>query len=266
MAASLGYAPSRLYRADGFWPLADILDTVLLTDQTGPVKKYDSSFYQVTGIEPVQGIGTHGLLSLWTQGTIPAGYTQPSGAVTGTINSGASLKSTPVTLQQNPRTVLSMRFVMKALALTGPVVQDIDLQAFLPGAVARWSVANDQGRINAQDQMFLPADSQIMPAQGALIVAPTTAQATQTHPKSVANLSEMNIFEINGPSFVINNNGASNLTAGTIGLVVWGFRYDLVPLKQGSDWVLKNVMGRAMAVPPVPFVVIPTAASVPQSQ
>ena len=85
------------------------------------------------------------------------------------------------------------------------------------------------------------------PAQNANQSLP--AVFPSVHPRDQANLSEMYIFEINGPTFKLWNNGSASVTAGVVALRVWGFRYDLVPLTYDGTWQKRWVYGKMQPAP-----------------
>src|SRR5690348_11975851 len=94
------FTDQRLFRARALEPVAALGDVVLLLDQQGPVKK--GPFFFVAGIEPVFGLGPHGMVLIYNQAGLasaPAGYgTQVNStqcipeAATGNIAAGASAK------------------------------------------------------------------------------------------------------------------------------------------------------------------------------
>src|SRR5260370_35282057 len=96
--------PGRLYASGSLEPIQDLYKTILLVDQRGPFKGRASAggasspFFRVTGIEPVIGLGAHGLTILWSHaGAPPAGYgapagTHPRGPAAGAIPANQTLK------------------------------------------------------------------------------------------------------------------------------------------------------------------------------
>lgn len=263
----------RLFRARALEPVAALGDVLYLLDQSGPLssQRFSTPYFAVAGIEPVRGLAPHNLLLLWSQaGTAPAGYGTGIGntnlipeAASGNIAQSASVKiANPKILQQGPRQLFHMRFTVKTLALTGIKEHDLEVQVFNPSASARFGLANaSPGFINMSDQMQDPADAIDSPAQNANQTLPAAYAAV--HPRDQENLTEMFIWEINGPTFQIWNNGSASLTAGAIGIRIWGFRYDLQPLNYNQDegWVNRWVYGRLRAAPPSdkPIVVVPSA-------
>lgn len=256
----MAFTDSRLYRARALEPVLAINEIALILDQNGPIRKYGSPFMQVLGVEPVFGLGNRGFTALWTQGTITAGYSLPAGAPTGTITSGGSVQFVNPTLFQNgPRQLTQLRFNMSSTALTGVVIADIDLQIFLPGAIGRFGVLNaSPGTTSSIDENSSPADAAVEPAQGAAMTQQTSPAAGAK--ADFSNLREIFIFENNAPTFKLINQGSASLTAGTIGIRVAGFRYDLAPIDGTMIPFSKQlVMGQIMSAPAnVKFFAIPT--------
>lgn len=260
------FTDQRLFRARGLEPVVGLNEVVLLVDSGGPIRKRASPFYQVSGIQPIFGFNAHGVLVIWTQGTIPAGYTLPAGAPTGSITSGSSASFVnPTILQNGPSQLTQLRWAIRPLALTGPKEHDIDLQ-FSAGAQAMFGTINaSPGFANMIDQFEQPMDIADEPAQGANM-APGVATATAypgppSHPADLLGFREFFIWENNAPTIKIINNGASTLSAGTIALRIWGFRYDLAVLTPGvpSAWPSTLVMGNSIPAPPAKFTTIPVA-------
>lgn len=232
------YTDQPLYRARGFEPLAGLGDVVFLLDSTGPMSKYTTPFFVVAGIEPAFGIVPHGLLILWNQGgSAPAGYGTAPGntslipeAKTGNLNNGASVLITnPQILQGAPMQLVQWRFMLSMLALTGVKEHDIELQVFSPGKQSRFGIAQAApGYVNMADAFQDPGNAIDDPAQGANKALP--AAFPVMHPKDDANFREFFVWEDNGPTFQVWNNGSAAATAGSIGLRMWGVRYDLVEL------------------------------------
>lgn len=254
----MSFTDQRLFRARALEPVAGLGDVVLLLDQQGPVKR--GPFFYVAGIEPVFGLGPHGMLLIYNQGGLasaPAGYGTAVGntqcipeAATGNIAAGASAKiSNPKALQGARGQLFQARFSLKPLALTGPKEHDIEVQVSLPAAAAKFGLLSGGGFYNMAEQLQDPADVIDSPAQGANQTLPAAFPAI--HPRDASNLNEMFIWEINGPTFVIYNNGSTALSAGAIGLRMWGFRYDLAPMANDGTWVKRWVYGQMGSAPPV---------------
>lgn len=265
----MGYTDQRLYRARALEPIVALGDVLYLLDQSGPISKYDSPYFAVVGIEPVRGLTPHNLLILWSQAGTLAGYGTAIGSTTlipevasGNINNGNFVEvNNPKILQQGVKQLFHTRFALKSLALTGPKEQDIELQVYMPGAAGKFGIlAASPGFVNMVDQFQDQSDVIDAPAQGANQTLP--AAFPLIAPRDDANLSEMFIWEINGPKFRIWNNGSAAATAGAIGVRMWGFRYDLAPLTPNkATWVDQWVYGRVRKAPPCPnrIVVVPTA-------
>lgn len=266
------FTDQRLFRARGFEPVAAIGDVVYLLDQAGPMSR--GPFHFVKAIEPILGPAPHDYLILYNQGGLnaaPAGYGLKPGSVTtipevltgNLVHNTSGQVNNPAILQQGKSQMLQMRFNLAMTALTGPKEHDIELQMFLPAAVARFSLpgAGVAGYINKASQMQQGADAIDEPAVGANMTLPAAFPAND--PFDVANMREIFIFEDKGPLFVIwNNHNATDLTAGTIGIQLRGFRYDLELMVEDSDWVPRWVYGRIQNAPPsdARIPVIPTAA------
>jgi hypothetical protein len=282
----MSYTDQRLYRAQGMEPIAGIGDVLYLLDQSGPLQsaqKYPTPFFSILGVEPVEGLAPHNLIVLYTSGAAaPAGYGLtpgqtnliPEAASNQTIAAGNSVSiPNPKILQGLPRQLAQVRFVPKLInspAIAGVVAHDLELQIFLPGKVGRMGLANAiPGFMNMATDFQDPADVIATPAQGALQTLPATFP--NQPPRDVANLHEFYVWEINGPTFQLWNNGAATMTAGTVGVRVEGFRYDLAPLsyiKSGvGAWVPRWVYGQIRPCPPCerPPVVVPTSAFQAQS-
>lgn len=252
------FTDQRLFRARALEPIAAIGDAVFLLDQSGPVSK--GPFFTVMGIEPVFGITPHGLLLLWNQAgpaAAPAGYgTQPGNtqtipeAASGNIAAGQSVKvPNPKILQGVKGQLFQCRFAMRTLALTGAVKeQDLELQVALPAAAGKFGLTSAGGYYNMVDQLQDPADAIDSPAQNANQLLPAAFPAV--HARDQSNLNEMFIWEINGPTFTIFNNGGATITGGSIGLRIWGFRYDLRPLRNDGSWVNRWIYGQTAMAPP----------------
>lgn len=264
------YSDQRLYRARALEPVAGFGDVVFLLDQAGPLKKYASPYFSVASVRPFKGPTPHGVLILYAQsGAAPAGYGTDVGnttliaeAASGTLNAG--LSAAPVTnpkiLQAGTLQLVQARFMVKPLALTGPKEHDIELQVKPFGQIGGFGLYNAApGFFNMADQFQDPADAVDAPAQGANESLPAAFPAV--HPADQSNLSEMFWFENNGPTWIVRNNGTSNLTAGAIGIRIWGFVYDLVELDLGYLKVKRWVYGAVRDAPDIdrPIPTIPTA-------
>lgn len=266
------YTDQRLYRARALEPIAALGDVLFMVDQSGPLgaTKYPTPYFALAGIEPVFGVAPHNILLLYTQGAAaPAGYglgvnnttTIPEAAINQNLNAGASVTITnPKILQGLPRQLAHLRIALKTLALTGPKEHDIELQMFMPGKLGKFGLASAiPGFLNMVDQAQDPGDVIDSPAQGANQTLPAAFPAVANRDQQ--NLLEFFLWEINGPTFQIWNNGASNVTGGSIGIRIWGFRYDLVPLAYDQTWVRRWVYGALRPAPPTDraIVVVPTA-------
>lgn len=289
----MSYTDQRLYRSQALEPIAAIGDVLYLLDQSGPLQstqKYPSPYFAVAGIEPIEGLAPHNILLLYTSGAAaPAGYglgpgnTQLIGEAVSNqaIAAGASVQvANPKILQGLSKQLAQVRLTPKVIGsptLTGVKEHDIEMQIFLPGKVGRMGLANAiPGFINMATSGQDPADAIDTPAQGANQTLPATFPAF--NPRDNANMHEFYIWEINGPTFQIWNNGSGSLSAGSIGVRVEGFRYDLLPLsfvppgtKDGNGmpigWVPKWVYGMVRPAPPTDraIVVVPTSAYQAQS-
>lgn len=257
----------RLYRARALEPVASLGDVIFLLDQTGPLQKYGTPFFTVKGIEPIFGLTPHALLLLWSQSaTAPAGYGTDVGntsliaeAQTGNIAAGGQVKvSNPKILQGQSLQLLHMRFALRTLALTGIKEHDVELQTSIM-SLGKFGLANAApGFFNMADQFQDPADAIDSPAQNANQTLPAAFPAI--HSRDVANLSEMFIWEQSGPVFQIRNNGSASLTAGAIGLRIWGFRLDLVPVDGAYFTDKRWIFGEIWKCPPAErIIVVPTA-------
>jgi hypothetical protein len=266
----MGYTDQRLFRARALEPVAALGDVLYLLDQKGPLVKGPSAYYGVAGIEPVFGIGPHSMLLIYNQGGLasaPAGYgTQvgnttviPEGATGNIAASGSVQIANPKILQQGPGQLFQCRFALKPLALTGLKEHDVELQVSMPGSLGKFNLLQGGGFYNMADQIQDPSDVIDSPAQNANQTLPAAFPAL--HGRDQNNLTEMFIWELNGPTFKIFNNGSATLTAGSIGLRIWGFRYDLVPLSPDGSWVKRWVYNGVQPAPPVDraIVVVQTA-------
>jgi hypothetical protein len=264
------YTDQRLFRARALEPIAALGDVLFLLDQKGPLVKAASAFYGVAGIEPVFGIGPHSMLLIYNQAGLaaaPAGYgTQvgntvviPEGGTGNIVSSGSVKIPNPKILQQGPGQLLQCRFSLKPLALTGIKEHDLEVQVAMPAAMGKFGILGGGGFLNMADQFQDPSDVIDSPAQNANQTLPAAFPAV--HARDQGNLTEMFIWEINGPTFTIYNNGSATLTAGSIGLRIWGFRYDLVPLNPNSGWKPRWVYNGIQSAPPVDraIVVVQTA-------
>jgi hypothetical protein len=252
---------TRLYRARHFEPVADYDEVLMVMDQNGPLAK--GPFYGITGIEPVTGLGAHGVFMIWAHAAQPAGYgIAPAGMPIGALAAGGQQQFVnPAALQLGPSQLLQARFHIEPVALTGPVPDDIDLQV-LQGAIPRFGIPGigGAGSINMAEQVQDPGDAVPGPAQGANEALPAVFPAI--HPRDQANLNEFFILENNGPTFRLVNNGAIS-TGGAIGLRVWGFRYVLKPLSDDGSWDLRWLSGAWRVAPMgMPIVTLPIATAV----
>jgi hypothetical protein len=282
------FTDQRLYRAQALEPIAGIGDVLYLLDQSGPIQstqKYPTPYFAIAGIEPVEGVAPHNLLVLYTSGAAaPAGYGTgpgniqliPEAVSNQQIAAGAQIQiANPKLLQGLARQLAHIRFIPKLVnspALAGVLAHDLEMQIFLPGKVGRMGLANAiPGYINMATDFQDPGDIIPTPAQGANLSLP--AAFPNMPPRDAANLHEFFLWEINGPTFQISNNGVGALTGGTIGVRVEGFRYDLLPLSyvtgasDGSNWVMRWVYGKMRPCPPCekPPIVVPTSAFQAQS-
>jgi hypothetical protein len=246
-------------------PIAGLGDVLFLLDSTGPISKYTTPFFVVAGIMPVFGVSTHGLLLLYnfaSASASPTGYgLQPGGTTmipeakggAGIAAGGSVSISNPQILQGQPMQLLQWRFSLRTLALTGPKEHDIEMQVTSPGKTPLFGVAQaSPGFVNMIDALQDPADAIDSPASGANQTLP--AAYPSIHPRDDANMREFYVFEDNGPTFQIWNNGAA-ITAGAIGIRLWGFRYDLVELDpryllSGNGAQMRWIYGQLRAAPP----------------
>jgi hypothetical protein len=250
-----------LYRARRLEPVAGYEDALMIQDQNGPLAK--GPFYGITGIEPVTGLGPHGVFFIWSQGAAPAGYAPlPTGVPAGNIGIGAAASFVnPVALQLGPLQLLQMRWHIEPVALVGGVADDVDI-AVLQGAIPRFGVPGQApGAFNMAEQFQDPGDGVSGPAQGANEALPAAFPAV--HPRDQANLNELFIFENNGPTFKVINNAVAALSGGAIGLRIWGFRYVLSLLVDDGSWTNRFLAGAWRRAPQVPRIVtVPIATAV----
>jgi hypothetical protein len=268
------FTDQRLWRARAFEPILGYEDVAFLLDQSGPVTgKYSTPFFGIRGIRKIRGLGAHGVLLIWSQSsTPPAGYGHnepaaglPPNCPTGNINAGAQATYANVQpLQLQQQQLLQFRFSVRPLALTGPKEHDIDVQVIW-GALTEFALVNaPSGVINMADQTQDPADAIDSPAQGANQTLPAAFPAVKAQDQET--LTEGWIFEQNSPNFRITNNGSTNLTGGAIGIRLWGYLYDVMPL-DGSEgqtqYAPKFIAGAWRRCPVIPspgrVVAIPTA-------
>src|ERR1700694_1282806 len=253
--------PSKLYQARALEPVAGYEDVLMVQDQNGPLAK--GPFYGITGIEPVTGLGPHGVFIIWSQGAAPAGFGPlPAAAPTGNIGIGGSASYTnPAALQLGPLQLLQMRFHVEPLALVGGVADDVDI-AVLQGAIPRFGVPGQApGVFNMAEQFEDPGDGISGPVQGANEALPAAFPAV--HPRDQANLTELFIFENNGPTFKVINNAVAALSGGAIGLRIWGFRFVLSLLVDDGSWQSRFLAGAWRRAPLVPKIVtVPIATAV----
>jgi hypothetical protein len=197
----------------------------------------------------------------------PAGYGTGAGktnvipeAQTGNIAAGGSVTvANPKILQGQSLQLLHMRWAIRTLALTGIKEHDLDVQVFMPGKLGKFGLANAApGFYNMADQFQDPADAIDSPAQNANQTLPAVFPAV--HSRDQGNLTEMFLWEQNGPTFQIWNNGVGALSAGVIGIRIWGYRLDLVPV-DGKFFTDKRwIYGDVWQCPPADrIVVVPTA-------
>jgi hypothetical protein len=254
----MGYTDQRLFRARALEPIAGIGDVLFLLDQKGPLFK--APFWFIKGIEPVFGLGPHGLMIIWSQaaagaagyGTAVGSQALPDQAATGNIAAGAYVDiNNSKLLQQGPQQLFQMRFALRPLALTGAVKeQDLELQVYLPGSAGKFGILGaSPGYYNMVDQLQDPADAVDSPAQNANQALPAVFPAV--HSRDQNNLTEMFVWEINAPRFRLWNNGGATITAGLVGLRIWGFRYDLEPLFPDGTWVNRWIYGGLQKAPPI---------------
>lgn len=267
----MGYTDQRLFRARALEPIGGLGDVLFLLDQKGPLAKGPSPYYVIAGIEPVFGIGPHGVLIIYNfAGAVaPTGYGLQPGATStipevasAAIAAGGSVQiANPVILRQGPSQLFQCRFSLRPLALTGPKEHEIELQTYMPGSLGKFGILGaSPGFLNMVDQFQDPADAIDSPAAAANQSLPAVFPAV--HSRDQANLTEMFIWELNGPTFKLWNNSSSSLSAGLIALRIWGFRYDLVPLDmKDGGWSNRWVYGQIRPAPPVDraIVVVQTA-------
>jgi hypothetical protein len=253
------FTDQRLYRARAFEPAFGINEIVCVLDQAGPLKRNPSPFFQVAGVEPVKlspagaGGGSHGVVLLYTQAAaVPAGYALAAGGYTNqNLAAGGTLKLVnSTTFQQGPKQLLQLRFNLMFLAIAGAKESDIDLQVYSPGSLPRFGTWNaSPGLLNSIDQPQSPGDVTDYPAQGANATIPAAFSAV--HPRDDANMREIWIWEINGPTWVIINNGGAAITGGSVGLDCWAYRYDLIALNPATWGPSKQILlyGNPYTVP-----------------
>jgi hypothetical protein len=232
LRAPMAFSDQRLYRARAFEPVAGIHEIVLVTDQSGPIQKYFSGgWFQVAGVRPVIFSQNHGVFTVWTQGSVASTYALPTGCPTGSIaaSGGKATFPNPVGLQLGPKQAVQARFAIRPLALTGPTVDEIDVQVFNPSGIATFGTMNlSPGFLNMVDQVPMPSDVTVEPAAAATMTQQTSPPAL--HPRDQANLSELFWFEYNAPTIVVINESTSAASAGSVALRIWAFLYDLVPV------------------------------------
>jgi hypothetical protein len=240
---------SRLYQARALEPVVDYDEVLMVMDQNGPLGK--GPYYGVTGIEPITGPGAHGVLMIWAHAAQPAGYgPAPANLPIQAIAAGGNVQFVnPPALQVGPGQLLQVRFQIEPVALAGPVAQDIDLQ-LLQGAIPRFGIPGTgaPGSLNMAEQFQEPGDAIGAGAQGGAEALP--AAFPSVHPRDQGNLTEFFIFENNGPTFRLVNNGVIT-TGGAIGLRLWGYRYVLALLSDPGDgsWGPRWLAGKWQQAP-----------------
>jgi len=217
-----------------FLPRLDIGDLVMLFDGSGvtPGNEGGTPLFEVRAWEQIPLLGQHGAILLWTQANAaPAGYALLGGEASGSIAAGASKTATPNALNMSNRDLFQFRVLFKHLgALPGGfVVDDVDIQFRLPGAVQRWTLLNAQGVMNAMAQYPLPGDVAELPDQAANIALPTLYPLEDAF--DAAHKTEAWCFENNPPAFTIFNNGAVSMNSAghCVAALISGFRYNLQP-------------------------------------
>jgi hypothetical protein len=214
------------------------------------------------------------LLIYAQSGAAPAGYGTTVGttaliaeAATGNLVNGAApaIIPNPKILQAGTLQLVQCRFNIKTLALTGIKEHDLELQIKPFGAIGGFGLYNaSPGYFNMVDQFQDAADAIDSPVQNANQTLPAAFPAVGALDQ--ANLSEFFWFEQNGPTFMLSNNGSAALTAGSVGLRMGGFVYDLIEVDPAyfmtddqSKW--RWVYGAKRPAPDIdrPIITIPTA-------
>lgn len=244
--------PGKLFNPHALEPIAQPHEFMLLQEGDRPFGA--NPFYEVLTVEGLLGGSTHGTIILFSHSAAaPTGYTLDKQGVGGqTLAAAANVGPIqPLALVFAQNWVGHMRFMLRFLGLpAGLVADDIDLQPFLPRALARWSALNWTGRLNSMYQPQLPGDAIAGPAQAANLALP--AAFPQFLPWHEFSHTEMFWLADNSPAFQINNNGAVASAAGmAVGLDIFGFAYKL---KQVTDvppnWIPKRLFGQDIPAPP----------------
>ena len=207
-------------------------------------------FYEVTMVEAVPLLGTHGAIVIWSQSAPPpAPYVLDPQGATGAIAAGAVTSVTPRALVLNRKQLLQVRTVVKPIGTVIGALDDYDFTIAEPASVARWSLPNASGVLNAMQQAQQPSDIIGLPAQGANMTLP--AAFPQADPFEEAWRTELWTYEDQGPAFSIKNNGSA-ATSGTFAfaLQISGFLYNLTPVPNNAGGQTATKLGYSVPVPP----------------
>ena len=245
---------SPLYSPGPIQPAVDLYDPVLLIGATGPLSGDTGGVKQVVGIEPIPALGMHGVLLIWTAASpaaAPAGYAIYGGEGSGALGAGGQVQGAPNVLQLANNQVLHFRMSMRVIGTlpTGVAAGDLDLQVNQPSSSGRWSLPGVRGAWNQAIQVPLPGDTAVGPAQGADQAVP----AAYPSEEAFSPATELLCAYQNSPQFILVNHGSAAIGTASgvaVGIVVRGFRYDLVDLPAGPGWETRSFGGVTMTAPP----------------
>lgn len=219
----------------------------LVTDDGGPL-------YEVTDVEPMDLLNTHGVIGIWCATTKPAApYKMDANATTAhsAVNITAGSPSAQLNMaftDNRKRQLIQWRPLIVAIpdsnsaALTG-ALEDYDVIWTAPGTNPAGGTVNQSGVWNALSQVTLPSSGattggtvQPMPAQGSNYNGTTSAMFTGPF-ESVYRRQQFTYGPSNSGSngkISVQNNGSGTANTGGIGLIVAGFRYSLRAVPEGS--------------------------------
>lgn len=210
---------SRIYRYGVWEPVADMGEHVRLLPSS------DRQFYRVEYVEPIP--------------FIESGTTRPGIRLrdfnADNLADGASVDATPSELHMPTLELLQMRWTIFETSIGSGLISaeasidinEIDIRVSQLMAQSRWTTLNSRGLVNAAHLLPLVSAEEAAWSLSASIAASTGVNRIQPLPWPFLNLTELFVFEDDGPTFTVVNRAGAAITQGGLHLAVSGFRYVL---------------------------------------
>lgn len=235
---------AHLFR-DGVWePLAEMGQPLQL------VSPRSSDFYRVEFIEPIPFLES----SADRPGVLLRDFNANN------LADSASVQVTPTELQMPRGELLQMRWTMfeaasgggLVSAIAGVILNEIDVQVHQLQANRRWPTNNSFGIVNLAQLLPLPSAEEAawsLGGSGTAMTASANINRLSGMPWRHLNLTELYVFEDDGPSFTVVNRSGAALDQGELRLAVSGFRHVLRAISEGEAHDLAQRYGLVVPIP-----------------